>query len=37
MITFLKLITLQYLTINNLIDGHFDGQNFHPHGMNEKF
>lgn len=26
MITFLDLINLQYLTINYLIDGHFDGQ-----------
>ena len=35
MITFLALINLQYLTINYLIDGHFDGQNFHPHGKDE--
>lgn len=35
MITFLELINLQYLTINYLIDGHFDGQIFHPHGKIE--
>lgn len=36
MITFLELINLQYLTINYLIDGHFDGQIFHSHGKDEK-
>ena len=36
MITFLELINLQYLTINYLNDGHFDGQIFHSHGRNEK-
>ena len=35
MITFLELINLQYLTINYLIDGHFDGQIFHSHGKDE--
>ena len=33
--TFLELINLQYLTINYSIDGHFDGQIFHPHGKDE--